>query len=257
MECLVVLGGADVRGAELERADRGGPESELEYSLEEGAASALEAAVQIRDATEAGSVTAAVLGSQTADSRLRTALARGADRALRLWDDEGGEWLPLEMGRGTVVQALIEQRAADIVLTGSSLSATAVAAADGADYGWATDVTDFEVTGERTRIHVERTPDVETSVGVSVSLPAVVSVRPELNEPRYTKLSAIAAAQAAEIDVLDSEDLGLGAPPVETGCRIISTRERSSSDSTEWLEGSTQEQAEQLASILGAYGGAV
>src|SRR5579864_2954434 len=70
---------------ELQR-DRVDPDS-LEWDLNEWDSFSLEAAVQIREAAGDGEVVAVTVGDEEAEEGLLSALAKGADRAIRIWDD--------------------------------------------------------------------------------------------------------------------------------------------------------------------------
>src|SRR5579862_806142 len=59
----------------------------LEWDLNEWDSFSLEAAVQIREAAGEGEVVAVTVGDEEAEEGLLSALAKGADRAIRIWDD--------------------------------------------------------------------------------------------------------------------------------------------------------------------------
>ena len=59
----------------------------LEWELNEWDDFSLEAALQLREAQGEGEVVVVSIGDEEAEEGLRACLAKGADRALRVWDD--------------------------------------------------------------------------------------------------------------------------------------------------------------------------
>src|SRR2546430_6364082 len=75
--------------AECELLDNGSgvdPDG-IEWELNEWDTFSLEAALQIRDAAGGGEVIAITVGDEQAAEGLLSALAKGADRGVRIWDD--------------------------------------------------------------------------------------------------------------------------------------------------------------------------
>ena len=88
----------------------------LEWELNEWDAFSLEEALTLRDGAGEGEVVAITVGDRDAGEVLLSALAKGADRGLRIWDDalEGAD--PLVVAR--VLAAAVEREAPDLVLCG-------------------------------------------------------------------------------------------------------------------------------------------
>src|SRR6056297_4030857 len=63
-------------------------EQYLEYDLNEWDDYAVEEAVQISEAEDDVEVVTATIGPERAEETIRMALAKGADRAIRVWDDD-------------------------------------------------------------------------------------------------------------------------------------------------------------------------
>ncbi|MFW5919912.1 MAG: electron transfer flavoprotein subunit beta/FixA family protein, partial [Halanaeroarchaeum sp.] len=63
------------------------PEQYLEYDLNEWDDYAVEEAVQLREDGVADEVVTATIGPERAEETIRMALAKGADRAIRVWDE--------------------------------------------------------------------------------------------------------------------------------------------------------------------------
>ena len=88
----------------------------IEWELNEWDDFSLEEALQLREAEGEGEVVVVSVGDEEAEEGLRACLAKGADRALRIWDDalEGAD--PLTVAR--VLAAVVERESPDLVLCG-------------------------------------------------------------------------------------------------------------------------------------------
>lgn len=101
----------------------------LELELNEWDHSSLEVALQLAEQSEGIEVVVATVGPEEAEEILRTCLAKGADRAIRVWGD-GFDELD-ELGVARVLAAVAAGDPADLILCGvqSSDAATGVALA--------------------------------------------------------------------------------------------------------------------------------
>ena len=89
----------------------------VEWDLNEWDTFSLEAALQLRENVGEGhEVVVVTVGSDEAEEGLLTCLAKGADRAVRVWDDalEGGEVL----GVARALAAVVQREAPELVLCG-------------------------------------------------------------------------------------------------------------------------------------------
>lgn len=220
---------------------------EIDFVLNEFDEHAIEQAVLIKEAS-GGSVS--VLGIdliEDLDGVLHTALAKGADKAIKIVGD-------LEPGIASHTQALwlseaIREMDADIVLTG-------VQAADDLDGQIGPMLAaylDMPYLGVVTGVEVSHrvaTLYKEYSGGLlgkyAVSLPMVVGVQAATKSPRYAPISKVRQiAKSVEIDEIEIDDEGPGAgmtlrkmsPPVSTG-------------HAEMLEGDAEEVAERIVEII-------
>jgi electron transfer flavoprotein beta subunit len=92
----------------------------LSYGLNEWDNFAIEEAIQIEEnAKDEIEVVAVSIGPERSDETIRQALAKGADRAVRIWDDELAEadMLDIETKAG-ILAAVSEQENPDLILTG-------------------------------------------------------------------------------------------------------------------------------------------
>ena len=80
-------------------------------------------------------------------------------------------------------------------------------------------------------------------------LPAVISVMKDINEPRYPSFMGIRRASRADIPRWSLADLGL--EPMDSGAEVVAYRNLPGGEvTTEMLEGTVSEQAEQLVARL-------
>jgi electron transfer flavoprotein beta subunit len=226
----------------------------LDYDLNEWDDYAVEEAVQISEENDDVEVVTVTIGPERSEETIRMALAKGADRALRVWDDdvEAAEFLDANT-KAELLSAVVEAEEPDLVLTGvqsndDSYGATGVALAERVDYEWAAVVNALDVEDDTAHVHRELEGGIEELT--DVELPAVMTIQTGINEPRYASLRGIRQAQRKELDVQGLADLGFDADVLETPVERTSMYEpESESDATIW-EGSAEETAGELATFL-------
>jgi electron transfer flavoprotein beta subunit len=231
-------------------------EGSLEYDLNEWDDYAVEEAVQISEENDDVEVVTVTIGPERAEETVRMALAKGADRALRVWDDslESAQFLDVE-SKADILTAVVEEEDPDFVLTGvqagdDANGATGVALADRIGFEWAAVVNalDLDIDGGVASVHRELEGGIEELT--DVELPAVLTIQTGINEPRYASLRGIRQAQRKPLDVHTLEDLGLDDSVVESPVERTSMYEpESEGDATLW-EGSAEETAQELATFL-------
>ncbi|MFC6873382.1 electron transfer flavoprotein subunit beta/FixA family protein [Halobellus marinus] len=230
------------------------PAEYLSYDLNEWDDYAIEAAVQIKEARENVEVVAVTIGPERSEEVVREALAKGADRALRVWDDTLEDRAVLDpTSKAQILAAVAETEEPDLVLAGvqsgeDAWGATGVALARDLGYQWAAVVNDLELDDSATTAHVHRELEGGVEELTEVDLPAVLTIQTGINDPRYASLRGIRQAHAKPLDVQSLSDLGLDAPPERLRHREMRIPE--SESETEYLSGSPDEQASQLATVL-------
>jgi electron transfer flavoprotein beta subunit len=235
-------------------------EAYLEYDLNEWDDYAVEEAVQLREEEIADEVVTATIGPERADETIRMALAKGADRAIRVWDDALAEQDLLDVEtKAEIFARIVEEEEPDLILTGvqagdDSFAATGVALARRLDRQWAAVVNDLDLEGEDgvARVHRELEGGVEEVT--DVEMPAVFTIQTGINEPRYASLRGIRQAQSKEIDAKTLADLDLEAADAETELRVTEMYEPEAEGEAEYLQGEPDEQAGQLADVLADQG---
>jgi electron transfer flavoprotein beta subunit len=166
-----------------------------------------------------GDVTVMTVGPEKAAEALKDAIARGVQKAVLL-DDRAfagsDAW-----GTAAILAAGIKKNgAADVVLTGkmsvdgnSGLVAPGLARKLGATL--LTQVIKIvDISGGKITVERQLEEGRET---LTASLPAVVSVSKEINEPRYPSFMGIRKAAKAVVPTWKLADLGLGAGDVGAG----------------------------------------
>lgn len=222
----------------------------LEYDLNEWDDYAVEEAVQLAEEGLVDEVVAVTIGPERAEETIRMALAKGADRAIRIWDDSF-EGL-LDVGAKTeILQAIVEEEQPDLVLTGVQTSdamfgATGVSLAAAISYPWAAVVNDLEFDGETASVHRELEGGVEELTDVET--PAVLTIQTGINKPRYASLRGIRQAQQKEIAPKTLEDLGLSG--LESELRMTEMYEPEVESDATVFEGSAEDTAGELANVL-------
>lgn len=226
---------------------------EIEWDLNEWDTFSLEAAVQLREQAGEGEVVAVTVGDEWADEGLRTALAKGAGRAIRIWDDTLADADPLTVAR--VLAPAVETEAADLILCGVQSSdavngATGIALAAYLGLPRVAVVKGIEVDGSSAI--VERELEGGLVQVVRVPLPALLTIQTGINEPRYATLRAIKQAHEQPLTVLTPAELGLDSHELAaaSGSRCLRLARPESSERAEMLDGSPGEVAARIATIV-------
>src|SRR5438874_7791335 len=196
------------------RPDGSGIESAaMAYIINPFDAITLGEALHIREQRGSGvEVTAVGIGNLDFDSELRTALAMGADRVVRV--DCDGALDPWTVAQ--LLAAMVHREKPDLVLMGKQAvdddsNQAGQMLAGLLDWPQATFASKIEFI-EPTRLRVARETDrgLET---VIVRLPAVVTTDLRLNEPRYASLPALMKAKKRPIEIISLRDLGVSPEP--------------------------------------------
>ena len=226
----------------------------LTHDLNEWDEYAVEEAVQIAEDGEEVEVVTVTIGSEETEDTIRQALAKGADRAIRVWDDtlaEAGLLTPAI--KSQVLAAVVEAESPDLVLTGvqtadTAFGATGVSLASAIDWSWAAVVNDLELDDGVAHVHRELEGGVEELT--DVQLPAVLTIQTGINDPRYASLRGIRQAQSKDLDVHTLADLGLDESVLADHIEQTSLYEPEAEGEATLWEGSAEETAADLATML-------
>ena len=231
-------------------------EQYVSYELNEWDDYAVEEAVQLGEAHDDVEVVTATIGPERSEETVRQALAKGADRAVRVWDDTLADQAVLDPGtKADLLAAVVEAEEPDLVLTGvqggdDAFGATGVALAETVDYEWAAVVNELDLDRDAGVASVHRELEGGVEELTEVELPAVLSIQTGINEPRYASLRGIRQAQSKPLDVHTSENLGLDPTDLESPLELTGLAEPESESDTQFIEGDAGEQATELGDLL-------
>jgi electron transfer flavoprotein beta subunit len=226
----------------------------VEWELNEWDTYSLEAALQLREAAGEGEIVVVTVGDEEAVEGLLGCLARGADRAIRVWEDalEGADVLAV----ARVLAAVVERESPDLVLCGVQSSdavngATGVALAAHLGLPRVAVVTRIEHDPGSGTVVADRELEGGLVDVVRLRLPALLTIQTGINEPRYANLRAIKQAKEKPMDVLELADVGLDEDTVRTavGARRRRMR-RPETGEAQMLEGSPAEIAAKIADLV-------
>lgn len=227
----------------------------LEYDLNEWDDYAIEEGVQLAEEGVADEVVAVTIGPERSEETIRMALAKGADRAIRIWDESFEDALLDVAAKARILEAVVEREEPDLVLTGvqasdDMFSATGVALADAIGVEWAAVVNGLDHDFEDGVASVRRELEGGVEELTDVELPAVLTIQTGINDPRYASLRGIRQAQQKEIAATSLADLGLDASAVESRLRLTEMYEPEVESDATIIQGGPEDAAVQLASVL-------
>ena len=223
------------------------PDQYIEYDLNEWDDYAVEEAVQIKEAADDPDdveVVTVTIGPERSEETIRMALAKEADRAVRVWDDHVDDQPLLDVAAKTrLLAAVCQQEDPDLVLSGvqagdDAFAATGVSLADELGFQHAAVVTSLDLGEADADVRRELEGGVEELA--SVSLPAVFTIQTGINEPRYASLRGIRQAQQKEIDVQTLDDLGLDPDAVDPALDLTDMYEPETEADTTYLDDAAQ-----------------
>ncbi len=168
---------------------------------------AIEAALELADDHDAETVVVSI-GPDDSEQYIRTALAMGCDRGIRVEGDDNE--LDGDLVARTLV-AVAQRENADILLLGKQCidgdsNQVGQLAAEYMGQPQACFASKIAVDGGVATVEREVDGGIET---VAVDLPAVLTADLRLNEPRYASLPGIMRAKRKPIDVLTMDELGV------------------------------------------------
>ena len=184
-------------------------EADLSYEINEPDAYALEAGLQLKE-KHGGEVVALCAGPARVATTIREALAKGADRAIHIEDDNIAALDPLSSAK--LLAAAVKTESADLVLTGLQsddlgYGQTGVIMAELLGLPHATIIMEVEQSGSG--IRVKRELESGWFQNVEMPLPALLTVQSGISKLRYATLMGIKKAKTKEIRRVAAADLGV------------------------------------------------
>jgi electron transfer flavoprotein beta subunit len=194
--------GFDAADKTTDRESVDGLLSELdEYAVEE--------ALKIVEAGE-GEVTVLTIGPDQAADAVKKALQMGADKGVHVSDDAiAGSDAPATSL--ILAEAIRKIGGADLVITGMAstdgvMSVVPAMLAERLGLPQVTFASELTVDGDT--VTIRRDGDVASET-ITASLPALVSVTDQINEPRYPSFKGIMAAKKKPVEQWSLADLGV------------------------------------------------
>jgi len=200
MKILVAIKQVPERDAQVHVASDGKwiDESDLNYTINEPDAYALEEALQLKE-KNGGEVVVVCAGPERVTSTLREALAKGADRAIHIEADDLGSRDTL--GVAQILADAMKTESPDLILTGLQsddlgLGQTGVVMAELLGIPHATIIMHVEATGSG--LKVKRELEDGWFQHVEMPLPALLTIQSGGNKLRYATLMGIKKAKTKE-----------------------------------------------------------
>ena len=220
----------------------------FDHALNEWDDAALEEALLLSERIGAGEVVAVTVGPAGADDVLRRALAKGAHRAVRVWDKALRDADPVTIARA--LAGVAEREQPDLILTGAQSSdlaqgATGSALARILGVPHAAVVLDIEWAGEGT-MTVTRELEGGLRHRIVLPAPALLTIQTGGNTPRYATMRMIKQAKKKTIAVVDGAAVGLD----QVGAVVRRLYEPPRSGRAAMIEGDAAAVAKAVAGII-------
>lgn len=218
MKIIVAIKQVPVRDSQLRVESNGRwiQEADLSFEINEPDAYALEEALQLKE-KHGGEVIALCAGPARAAQTIREALAKGADRAIHI-EEENLNTLDT-LGVAKLLAGAVKAENPDLILTGLQsddlgYGQTGVVLAELLGIASSTIIMQVEVTDKS--IRVKRELEDGWFQHITMPLPAVLTIQSGINKLRYATLMGIKKAKSKEIKRLTLADLGAAATATAT-----------------------------------------
>jgi len=222
-------------------------ESDIGFEMNEPDSFALEEALRLKE-KHGGEVIALSMGPERVKQTIKEALAKGADRAIHIADDNFFQLDPL--GAAKALSVAVKGENPDLILTGlqsddQGFGQTGVLMAAELDRPHATIIMAIEVDGAKLKL--KRELEAGWFQHIECPLPAVLSIQSGINKVRYATLKGIMAAKKKEIASVTRESLGITNEPTQ---RVEKIYVPTKTKKTEFLTGTPKEMAAKLVEKL-------
>jgi electron transfer flavoprotein beta subunit len=203
----------------------------------------VEEAVQLIE-DHGGNVTALTLGSEDATEQLRSAIAMGADEGILL-ETDGEEWGPVSTAKAIAGAVEDSDTDFDLLFFGNESADAAnhqvgVRVAEELGLPCVTGIKEFDAE-DGTAVAEREIPG--GSEVYEIELPAVVTVKEGLNEPRYPSMRAKMQARKAEVEHVEPEKH-------EDGLELVELEVPESDDSAAEILGESADAADDVVDVL-------
>jgi electron transfer flavoprotein beta subunit len=249
MKILVSIKQVPSRDSQL-RIDATGrwiQENDLSFEINEPDAYALEEALRLKE-KHGGEVVALCAGSSRASQTIREALAKGADRAIHIEEENLSAFDTL--GVAKLLAKAADSEKPDLILTGLQsddlgYGQTGVVLAELLGLPHGTIIMAVEAIDSG--IRVKRELEDGWFQNVEMPLPAVLTIQSGINKLRYATLMGIKKAKTKDVKRLTAAELGVTASPTASIERVYLPQR---TKQTQLIEGSPREAAAKLVEKL-------
>ena len=249
MKILAAIKQVPARDSHL-RPDAAGrwiDEADLNFEINEPDAYALEEALQLKE-KHGGEVVALCAGPARSQQTIREALAKGADRAIHI---EENNLAALDaLGAAKLLAAAAKAESPDLILTGlqsddMGYGQTGVIVAELLGLPHSTIIMSVEISAAN--IRVKRELEDGWFQHIEMPLPAVLTIQSGSNKLRYATLMGIKKARTKEIKRIASADLG-GLPAATASIERVEAPRKTKQ--TQLFEGDAKSAAARLVEKL-------
>ena len=221
--------------------------SDVAPEINEPDAYALEEALQLKE-KHGGEVIALCAGPAGAGQTIREALAKGADRAIHIEEEDLGRFDNLGVAR--LLAEACAAESPDLFLTGLQsddlgYGQTGVIVAELLGLPHSTIIMQVEKTDSG--IRVKRELEDGWFQHIDLPLPAVLTIQSGISKLRYATLMGIKKAKTKEIKRLTATEVGVSP---EASVKLEKLYHPHRSKQTTMIEGSAKDQAAKLVQIL-------
>jgi electron transfer flavoprotein beta subunit len=211
---------------------------------------AIEEALKLKEAAGEGEVVLVSVGGERVNKALRTGLAMGADRAVRIDDpalENADEWAV-----AVALAKAVSQIDHNIVLAGrvaidDGSSQVAVRLAEELGLPSVSSVINLEVDNGKATAVKEIDGGTEE---IEVRLPAVFTAQKGLNEPRLPSMAGIMKSKKKEIKEVTLADLEIGAGDLTTKAEVVEYSLPTPRSGGRIVDGEPADAAKELARLL-------
>jgi Fe-S oxidoreductase/electron transfer flavoprotein alpha/beta subunit len=188
------------------------PVDSFDHKINEWDEAAMEEALLLSEKLGDCEVVAVTIGDESAEVSLRKAMAMGADRGVRIWDDSLQDSDPLTIARALAGIATLEQP--DLFLCGVQSAdlghgSTGIALAGIMDVAHSAGVISCDWDGSEA-ITLIRELEGGAQHEFRISVPAVLTIQTGSNQPRYATMRMIKQAKKKPIEVVDGSSVDDG-----------------------------------------------
>jgi len=210
---------------------------------------ALEEALLIKEKLPGTLVDTLSVGPERISSTVQRAMGMGADHGIHILQEADGYTSPFTVA--SLIAARVRGRNYGLILTGvmaedSMACQTGQLIAALLDLPCATSVIEEEVLPERAQIRVEREIEGGNREVVKLKMPAVLTIQPGINFPRYPSFSKVMRARTYAQELIRAGGLEIGES--RESCRRVRIPDAVSQGV--FIEGSSREKAQKLLGIL-------